>query len=83
MPVETIIQGPTTIRALPDGSRDIVALAGPNHAYAIRIPGEAVTELVKAIQMDEDEMQDAQARQHAASKIVVPSTVAPRNDRPA
>lgn len=73
MPVETIIQGPTTIRALPDGSRDILALAGPNHAYAIRIPGDAVAEFAKAIQMDEDQMQEAQARQHAASKIVVPN----------
>lgn len=78
MPAETVLVGPVQVRRLPDGSRDILCVHGPNAATAIRVLADGVEELRGALAMDESEMQDAQARQHAAQRLVVPNGVVGR-----
>lgn len=73
MSAETRLTGPVQVARLPNGDRDIVCVHAPEAATAIHIPAEAVAELRDGLAMDEQEMQQAQARQNAASRLVVPA----------
>ena len=72
MPVETIIAGPTHLRPRPDGGRDILVAAGPNHVYVVPIPEECLADLATALTLDEDALAREHSRQQASARLVVP-----------
>lgn len=73
MAVETVINGPTSVVPRPDGGRNIVVVAGPNHAYVIPLPPQGAVELAEALTMDDEQLKAQAQRQQAAASLIVPN----------
>lgn len=73
MPKETRLIGPTQLRVIPEGGRELVVHVSPNEIAVIPMDAAGRLEIARGLAMEDDDMRREAGRQHAASRIVVPN----------